>query len=69
MVHAVKTIYQEKTKALCIFTDASKEHWAAAITQCEQSDLTKPVAGQINASLAFLGGAFIGAQAHWTTYE
>ena len=65
----LKLAHRDKEKKLCIYTDASDRYWAAVVTQCEPSELSKPVAEQIHQPLAFLSGEFKGPQFGWTTYE
>lgn len=35
---AVKLSHREGSKTLCLFTDASDEHYAAVITQCDEEE-------------------------------
>lgn len=67
--HAVKSAHRNRDKTLCLFTDASDEHWAGVVTQCSPSDMHKERCAQRHEPLAFLGGSFTGAQEHWSTYE
>lgn len=54
---------------LCLHTDASDRHWAAAATQCSPEDLSKPLTDQSHQPLAFLSGTFSEREEHWSTYE
>lgn len=65
----VSTAHRDPRKVLCLHTDASNAHWAAAITQCTSCELQKDVPTQAHEPLAFLSGAFSPTQEVWTTYE
>jgi len=65
----VKLSHRDTTKTLCIYTDASDEFWSAVATQCLPDELSKCEKEQRHEPLAFLGGAFRGAQERWSTYE
>lgn len=65
----VKTAHRDPALRLCIYTDASDSFWAAAVTQCPDQELRKPVSDQQHDPLAFLSGAFNATQQHWSTFE
>lgn len=67
--NAVKTAHRNQEMTLCLYTDASDNHWAGVVTQCEPHELRKTIDMQSHEPLAFLGGSFTGAQEHWSTYE
>ena len=58
----LKLAHRDKEKKLCIYTECSDRYCAAVVTQCEPSELSKPVAEQIYQTFAFLSGEFKGAQ-------
>lgn len=67
--NAVWLAHMDAKKPLCIFTDASDQHWAAVVTQCAEDDLQKPIGDQRHIPLAFLGAQFTGASQDWSTIE
>lgn len=67
--YAVTNALRDPMRTLCIHTDASDAHWAAALIQCRPGDLGKPISEKSHAPLAFLSGAFSETQEHWTTNE
>lgn len=69
LVHQVHTAHRNPALSLCVFTDASDDFWAAAVTQRNPAELSKPVDQQSHKPLAFLSGGFTHAQEHWSTYE
>lgn len=66
---AVKLAHRDSKQAVCVYTDASEEHWASVVTQCNPHDLRNPLNMQIHQPLAFLGGSFNSTQRNWTTFE
>ena len=66
---AVWLSHYDPSKPVCIFTDASEEHWAAVVTHCNEEDLSKQLHEQKQEPLAFLGSAFKGAARDWSTIE
>ena len=69
LVDCVTTAHRNPSKHLCAFTDASEKYWAAAVAQCEKSEISKPPGTQHLEPLAFLSGQFNDTQEHWSTYE
>lgn len=61
--------YPRKGNVICLFTDASNNHWAGVVTQAAPDTLSKPFFNQEHEPLAFLGGTFKDAQSNWSTYE
>ena len=54
---------------VCVYTDASQDHWGAVITQVVPNELSKPREAQEHEPLAFLSGAFKGASSRWPIVE
>jgi hypothetical protein len=50
---------------VCLFTDASLDHWGAIVTQVQPEDSKKAIADQRHQPLAFLSEKFTGASARW----
>jgi transposase InsO family protein len=69
IAQSVTLAYPSDDRSTCIFTDASDLYWGGVVTQCETSELTKPVRDQTHYPLAFLSGNFTGAQLNWPTVE
>ena len=67
--NAVWLNHFDPEKPVCVFTDASDEHWASVVTHCAGEDLGKDIANQRHEPLAFLGSAFKGAARDWSTIE
>ena len=66
---SIRLAHPTPDKALCIYTDASNEFWAAVIAQCPVENLKLPLTQQQHEPIAFLGSQFKGAQYHWSTFE
>ena len=66
---SVRIAHRDKSKKICVYTDASDEMWAAVVTQCHKEDLDKDISNKKHQPLAFLGGRFKGPQKNWTTFE
>ena len=54
---------------VCLFTDASLDHWGAVATQVPLDDIGKDLADQQHEPLAFLSGKFVGAASRWPIVE
>lgn len=54
---------------VCVFTDASLDHWRAAATQLDSEDESRPITDQTHKPLAFLSGSFSGSSARWPIVE
>jgi hypothetical protein len=54
---------------VCLFTDASLDHWGAIVTQVPPADSHKQIGDQKHQPLAFLSGKFTGAAARWPIIE
>lgn len=67
--NAVKLSHRDYDKVICVFTDSLDEHWAAVVTQFEESELTKDTMLQKHEPLAFLSSSFKKAQGRWSTFE
>lgn len=66
---ATRLAYRNPKMVLCLHTDASDRHWAAAAAHCSPGDLSKPLTDQSHQPLAFLSGTFSEREEHWSTYE
>ena len=54
---------------ICVYTDASQDHWGAVITQVVPGELSKPLSDQQHQPLAFLSGSFKGSSSRWPIVE
>jgi hypothetical protein len=54
---------------VCVFTDASQDHWGAVVTQVVSGELSKPLQDQHHEPLAFLSGSFKDASSRWPIVE
>jgi hypothetical protein len=54
---------------MCVYTDASQDHWRAVITQVKPGELSKPMEDQDHEPLAFLSGSFKGSSSRWPIVE
>lgn len=52
---------------LCLFTDASEQHWGGVPTQIPPSDVDNPFQDRHHEPLAFLSLSFKGSSARWST--
>ena len=50
---------------VCVYTDASQDHWGAVVTQLKPGELDKPKEEQNHEPLAFLSGSFKGSASRW----
>ena len=66
---ATRLAHRNPDMTLCVHTDASDKHWAVCATQCDASELSKPIMDQEHQPLAFLSGTFSEREEHWSTYE
>ena len=66
---AVQIAHPSSDKVICVYTDASRKFWAGVVTQLPPEQLSLPMDRQKHEPLAFLGGAFKGAQLNWSTFE
>ncbi|KAH9094099.1 hypothetical protein Ae201684P_016714 [Aphanomyces euteiches] len=69
LARMVPLAHPSEDKAICLFTDASADHWGAACTQVPKVDLELTVDKQRHESLAFLSGSFTGASSRWPVIE
>ena len=65
----MKLAHRNTAKAVCIYTDASKEYWSVVVTQTNPEELDIDAEKQRREPLAFLGAAFKGSEARRTTFE
>ena len=64
----MKTIcssYRDRRMRACLFSDASRDGWAYAITQCDEGELDKPWEEQKHELLAVNSGKFRNSQKDW----
>ncbi|CAK4194837.1 unnamed protein product, partial [Aphanomyces euteiches] len=61
--------HPSENKAICLFADASADHWGAVCTQVPKEDLELTVDKQRHEPLAFLSGSFTGASSRWPVIE
>ncbi|KAJ0408845.1 hypothetical protein P43SY_000741 [Pythium insidiosum] len=54
---------------VCVFTDASRDHWGAAVTQIPPDDACLPLEQQRHRPLAFISGSFKDASSRWPIIE
>lgn len=66
---SVRLAFPDDRKTFCVFTDASKTHWAGVVTQVADEELSKPLLDQQHEPLAFVSGAFSGSSARWPIIE
>jgi len=66
---ATELAYPADDKVVCVFTDASAEHWAGVVTQTAPDQLVLPVVDQRHEPLAFVSGHFDASQRNWPTIE
>ena len=69
IANAAVLAYPDDDLVTCVFTDASKFHWAGVVTQVPREDLDKPLLQQRHRPLAFVSGSFRGSQLNWPTVE
>lgn len=65
----IKIAHRNCNKALCIYTDASDEFWAAVVTQCPREDVNEEIENQNHERLSFLKGSFKRHEHNWSTFE
>ena len=63
-----RSIYDESL-VTCLHTDASNFHYDGILTQCEPSELSKPIGEQKHTVLAVYSGSFKGSEVNWHTAE
>jgi len=66
---AVTLAHPDPAKLLCLFTDASDNHWSGVLSQIPKVDKDLPFADQRHEPLSFLAGSFKGSSARWSTPE
>ena len=66
---AVQIAHPDPSKVICVYTDASKYFWSGIVTQVSAAHMRLPREKQEHEPLAFLGGAFKGAELNWSTFE
>jgi len=69
LAEMVPLAHPKEDADVCVYTDASQDHWGAVITQVAQGELSKPREAQEHEPLAFLSGSFKGASSRWPIVE
>jgi hypothetical protein len=59
----------DPSQVICVFPDASQDHYGGVITQVPDEDLTRGFAEQRHTPLLFFSGSFKGAQLAWSVLE
>ncbi|EGZ17876.1 hypothetical protein PHYSODRAFT_500455, partial [Phytophthora sojae] len=67
--HALLLAHPDPEKQLSVYTDASDEHWGAAITQIPRDHTNRPLSEQEHQPLMMLSGSFSGAAKRWAIVE
>lgn len=67
--NVVKSAHPDPLLSICIHKATVIAHPSPAVTQCEASELQKPVYKQSQQPLGFLSSPFSSAQEPWSTYE
>ncbi|GMF13375.1 unnamed protein product [Phytophthora lilii] len=67
--NALRLAHPDPEKLLSVFTDASDEHWGAAITQIPSDQAARPLSEQEHQPLMMLSGSFSGAAKRWAIVE
>ncbi|KAF4133042.1 RNase H-like domain found in reverse transcriptase, partial [Phytophthora infestans] len=67
--NALQLAHPDPEKRLTVYTDASEEHWGAAITQIPRDQTTRPSSEQEHQPLMMLSGSFSGAAKRWAIVE
>ena len=66
---SVKLAHTKSSHNMCLFTDASENHWAAVETQVPTEDERRAVNEQRYEPLCFLSGSFSSSSANWSVPE
>lgn len=69
LVNATSLSFPKNEHAICLFTDASDDHWSAIFAQCPNSALDTNVKDRPYEPLAFISGSFKSHSAKWSTPE
>jgi transposase InsO family protein len=69
LVAMVPMAHPKDDMEVCVYTDASQDHWGAIVTQVEIGELSKSLKEQSHQPLAFLSGSFKGASSRWPIVE
>ncbi|KAJ8539125.1 hypothetical protein ON010_g12746 [Phytophthora cinnamomi] len=67
--NALELAHPDPAKRLCVFTDASEDHWGAAVTQIQQDQQLRPLSEQEHEPLMMLSGTFLGSAKRWAILE
>ncbi|POM66566.1 Hypothetical protein PHPALM_17552 [Phytophthora palmivora] len=59
--NALQLAHPDPAKRLCVFTDASEDHWGAVMTQMPQDQQLRPLSEQDHAPQMMLSGTFSGS--------
>lgn len=69
LAQAVTLAHPHPYKLLCLFTDASEQHWAGVLTQMPSPDMDLPFEEQRHMPMAFISGSFNGSPSRWSAPE
>ncbi len=69
LVDMIPMAHPNDESDVCVYTDASQDHWGAIITQVKPGALSKPLEDQEHEPLAFLSGSFKGSSSRWPIVE
>lgn len=69
MRNTIRLAHPKDDRVVCVFTDASLDHWGAAVTQVPPEYVDLPLDQQHHEPLAFLSGPFEGAASSWPVIE
>ncbi|ETV79142.1 hypothetical protein H257_07229 [Aphanomyces astaci] len=69
LAKVVELSHPKPEMRLCVFADASEEHWGAVITQVPPDQLNRKFEAQSHEPLMFLSGTFTGAAGRWAIVE
>ena len=69
IMKAIRVSFLDPEKELCVFPDASTEHWGLFISQIPSEDLKLPFRQQRHEPLACMSGTFKNSQERWHIKE
>lgn len=69
LINQITLVHRNTALRLCVYTDASDLNWSGLVTQVPHEDLPLDHEHQRHEPMAFLSGAFAGAQLRWSTLE
>jgi hypothetical protein len=66
---AIISTHFDPSMKVCVFPDASEDHWGLFITQVPIDDLILPFEKQRHRPLSMMSGSFKGSSKHWRIRE